>query len=103
MPEHSRGGNEMEADNFDSTLTAFKRRSPFRPFTVALVNGDRFEVDYPDALVVGDGVAVYIGAGAVPVLFDHEAARQVIGDLMDQTYPQRLVRRCAWTDGKGAV
>ena len=34
----------MEADNFDSTLTAFKKRSPFRPFTVALVNGDRFEV-----------------------------------------------------------
>jgi len=23
----------MEADNFDRTLTAFKRRSPFRPFT----------------------------------------------------------------------
>ena len=35
----------MEADNFDQTLNAFKRRIPFRPFTVALVNGDRFEVD----------------------------------------------------------
>jgi hypothetical protein len=39
------------------------RRSPFRPFTVALVNGDRFEVDYPDALVVRDGMAVFISAG----------------------------------------
>lgn len=75
----------MEAENFDRTLAAFKGRTPFRPFTVALVNGDRFEVDHPDALVVRDGVAVYIGAGGVPVLFDHEGVNQVIGDLMEQT------------------
>ena len=74
----------MEAENFDRTLTAFKRRSPFRPFTVAMVNGDRFEVDHPDALVVRDGVAVYIGSGGVPVLFDHEGVRQFVGDLMEQ-------------------
>jgi hypothetical protein len=67
----------MEADNFDRTLDAFKRRSPFRPFTVALVNGDRFEVDHPGALVVRDGVAVYIGAGGVPILFDHEGVSQL--------------------------
>jgi len=75
----------MEAENFDRTLGAFKGRIPFRPFAVALVNGDRFEVDHPDALVVRDGVAVYIGAGGVPVLFDHEGVNQVIGDLMGQT------------------
>jgi hypothetical protein len=74
----------MEADNFDRTLRAFKRRTPFLPFTVALVNGDRFEVDHPDALVVRDGAAAYIGAGGVPVLFDHEGVRQVVGDLMGQ-------------------
>jgi hypothetical protein len=56
----------METDNFHRSLDAFKRRSPFRPFTVALVNGDRFEVDYPDASLVRDGVAVYLGAGRVP-------------------------------------
>ena len=71
----------MEIDNFDRTLYTFKRRTPFRPFTVALVNGDRFEVDHPDALVVRDGVAVYVGPGGVPVLFDHEGVSQVIGDL----------------------
>jgi hypothetical protein len=75
----------MQADNFDRTLDAFKRRTPFRPFTVALVNGDRFEVDFPDALLVRDGVAVYLGAGGVPVIFDHEGVNQVIGDLMEQT------------------
>lgn len=73
----------MEAHNFDLTLNAFKRRSPFRPFTVALVNGDRFEVDYPDALLVRDGVAVYLGAGGVLVIFDHEGVSQFIGDLLE--------------------
>ncbi len=72
----------MEAENFDRTMTAFKRRDPFRPFTVAMVNGDRFEVDFPDALVVRDGVAVYIASGGVPILFDHEGVSQVIGELM---------------------
>ena len=72
----------MEAENFDQTLNAFRKRSPFRPFTVALVNGDRLEVDHPDAMVVRDGVAVYIVAGGIPVLFDHEGVSQVIGDLM---------------------
>ncbi len=75
----------MEAENFDGTLGAFKGRKPFRPFTVALVDGDRFEVDHPDALVVRDGVAVYIRPGGVPVLFDHEGVSQIVGDLMGQT------------------
>ncbi len=74
----------MEVDNFDNTLSAFRQRVPFRPFTVALVNGDRFEVDHPAALVVRDGVAVYIGPGGVPVLFDHQGVSQFIGDLMLQ-------------------
>ncbi len=74
----------MEAENFHRALNTFKRRSPYRPFTVALVNGDRFEVDHPDALVVRDGVAVYIAAGGVPVLFDHEGVSQSTGDLMGQ-------------------
>ena len=74
----------MEADNFERVLNAFKTRTPFRPFTVALVNGDRFEVDYPAALLVRDGVAVYVAAGGVPVIFDHESVSQVTGDLMGQ-------------------
>jgi hypothetical protein len=74
----------MEIDHFDGTLSALKRRSPFRPFTVVLVNGDRFEVDYPEALVVRDGMAVYISAGGIPILFDHEGVNQFIGDLMGE-------------------
>jgi hypothetical protein len=74
----------METATFDQTLIALQKRKPFRPFTVVLVNGDRFEVDYPGALVVRDGVAVYVAAGGIPVIFDHEGVNQFIGDLMDQ-------------------
>lgn len=75
----------MQAEHFDRTLKAFQKRLPFRPFTVALVNGDRFEVDHPNALVVREGVAIYIAPGGVPVIFDHEGVSQFIGDLMEQT------------------
>jgi hypothetical protein len=75
----------MVADSFDQTLNAFKRRVPFRPFTVSLVNGDRFEVDYPDALVIRDGVAAYVAAGGVPVIFDHEGVSQFIGHLKESS------------------
>jgi hypothetical protein len=74
----------MEAGNFDNALMALQRRTPYRPFTVVLVNGDRFEVDHPGALVIRDGVAVFIGPGGVPVIFDHEGVNQFIGDLTDQ-------------------
>jgi hypothetical protein len=74
----------MQAENFDNTLLALRRRTPYRPFTVVLVNGDRFEVDHPDALVIRDGVAVYIAPGGVPVLFDHEGVSQVEGDLLNR-------------------
>ncbi|HEY2415392.1 MAG TPA: hypothetical protein VGI40_24330 [Pirellulaceae bacterium] len=74
----------MESGRFDETMRALADRVPFRPFTVALVNGDRYEVDHPRAVVVRDGVAVYVAAGGVPVIFDHEGVSQVIGDLMGQ-------------------
>ena len=74
----------MEAANFDQTLGAFRSRRPFQPFTVVLVNGDRFEVDHPDAFWMRDGLAVYIAPGGVPVIFDHEGVSQFIGDLMGQ-------------------
>lgn len=74
----------MQAENFDHTLIALRNRVPFRPFTVALVNGDRFEVDHHDALVIRDGVAVFVGPRGIPVLFDHESVSQFVADLMDQ-------------------
>ena len=49
----------MEAENFEHALETFKGKRPFRPFTVALENGDRFEVDHPNALAFQDGVTLY--------------------------------------------
>ncbi|MFV1967766.1 MAG: hypothetical protein ACC628_20235 [Pirellulaceae bacterium] len=70
----------MNAEHFERTLRAFQRRAPFRAFTVELVSGDRFQVDHPEALVLRDGVAVFIAVGGVPTLFDHEGVCQLLGE-----------------------
>jgi hypothetical protein len=72
----------MDRDTFDSTIRTFKHRTPFRPFAVSLVNGERVGVDHPDALVVRDGVGLFAGPGGVPAVFDHEGVAQIIGDLV---------------------
>ena len=77
----------MTADNFDHTLLAFRERSPFRPFTVVLHSGRQFEVDHPGALVQRDGVAVFVGPGGIPVVFDHEGVEHFAGDLADRPAP----------------
>jgi hypothetical protein len=78
-------GDAMDRDTLDNTIRTFKHRTPFRPFTVAMVNGGRLEVDHPDAIVVREGVGLFVGPGGVPAVFDHEGVSQVIGDLAGQT------------------
>ncbi len=75
----------MEPDQFERSLRAYQRRAPFQPFTLALINGDRIQVDHPEAMVLRDGVAVFIAAGGVPTLFDHMSVSQLIGDSLGQT------------------
>ena len=74
----------MDIETFDATIRSFKNRTLFRPFTVSLVNGERLEVDFPDALVVRDGVAVFVAPGGIPAIFDHEGVAQVVGDLANR-------------------
>jgi hypothetical protein len=71
----------MDRETFMETMRAFRNRMPFRPFTVVTVNGNRYEVDFPDALAVRDGLAIFVGPGRVPVFFDNEGVSEVIGDL----------------------
>jgi hypothetical protein len=85
MREVATGAKSMLPENFDNTLNLFMGRKPFQPFTVALVNGDRLEVDHPKSLAWRDGVAIYIAPGGIPTIFDHEGVNQFIGDLMGQT------------------
>ena len=74
----------MELDQFERSLRAFQRRTPFRPYTVALVNGDRVQVDHPEALVMRGGVAAFVSAGGVPTLFDHSSVSQLVGEPSGQ-------------------
>jgi hypothetical protein len=71
----------MDRDTFTATVGAFQTHKPFKPFTVALVDGDRYEVDRSNVLALGDGAAVLLAPGNVPVFFDHEGVSQIIGDL----------------------
>jgi hypothetical protein len=75
----------MDRNRFDSTLLTLKNNRPFRPFTVAMVNGDRLEVDYPDALAIREGMAFFVAPGGVTVWFDHEGVSQVIGSLAGES------------------
>ena len=69
----------MTAENFERVLQGLRQAQPFRVFTVELHGGGRFEVDHPGALVVRDGVAVFLAPGGVPIWFDHESVNQLIG------------------------
>ena len=77
----------MTVDNFNQTLAALRDRSPYRPFTVVLLSGTRFEIDHANALVYRDGVAVFMRPGGVPVIFDHEGVEHFVADLSGQTSP----------------
>jgi hypothetical protein len=70
----------MARDTFTVTIRAFKHRTPFQPFTVVTVAGSRHEVDHPDTLAVNDGLALLAGPGGVPVIFDYDSVREIIGD-----------------------
>lgn len=73
----------MTAEHFDELLVALRGRNPFQPFTVELLGGNRFEVDHRDAIIVRDGVAVFLRPGGVPVWFDHESVTQIVGDILE--------------------
>lgn len=74
----------MDRETFDATIRTFKQRTPFRPFTISLVNGERLEVDHPDAIIVRDGVGLFAGPGGIPSVFDYEGVAQVVGDLANR-------------------
>jgi hypothetical protein len=71
----------MVAESFDRSLNAFVHRTPFRPFTVELVSGQRIEVNHPEALVFRAGVAMHISPEGVFTLFDHEGVSRLISEI----------------------
>ena len=75
----------MTSEHFDQLLVALTDRQNFHPFTVELVGGHQLEVDHPAAMVIRDGVAVYLKPGGIPVWFDHDSVTQIIGDIADKS------------------
>jgi hypothetical protein len=73
----------MTQAHFDELFGHLIERSPFHPFTVELLSGQRFEVDHPRAMIVRDGVAVFLQPGGIPVWFDHESVGQIVEDIAD--------------------
>lgn len=78
----------MTTTSFEKVLRAMLRRTPFNPFTIELVGGERFEFDHPKATVMCQGVAIFLAPGPVPVYFDHLSVLQII-DFPASTAPGR--------------
>jgi hypothetical protein len=68
----------MTAENFDNVLTGLRERQPYQVFTVVLNGGERFEIDHANALLIREGVAVFLAPGGVPIVFDHESVLQIV-------------------------
>jgi len=67
----------VTAEHFQTALRGFQRRTPFHPYIVELVSGDRI-TDQPEALVVRGGVGVFVSADGAPRIFDHEGVARFI-------------------------
>jgi len=67
----------MTTDHFQTTIRAFRHRTPFKPYVVELVSGDRVQVDHPEALVIRADVGVFVSAAGAPTIFDHEGVSQI--------------------------
>jgi hypothetical protein len=68
----------MTVEHFDEAFSALLSRQPFKPFTIELNTGQRYEIDDPNATAFKDGAGVFLAPGGIPVFFDHESVNQII-------------------------
>jgi hypothetical protein len=67
----------MTEQHFEQTFEELLTRKPFRPFTIELHGGRRFEIDHPGATALRAGVAVFVSPGGAPIYFDHDSVNQI--------------------------
>jgi len=67
----------MDAKGFEQILRRLSRRTPFRPFVVSLLNGDRIVVEHSEALMFRGGLAVYFGKDNEFFFFDNDGVCEV--------------------------
>jgi hypothetical protein len=58
-------------------MRAFVKRTPFQPFVVELVSGTRLQIIHPEALLFGNGHAVYLDPDGEWSMFDHDGVSQI--------------------------
>ncbi len=67
----------MTAETFEQTLRQFKHRQPFQGFVIEKTNGERVEIDNPDALVFTGGSGGFLSPTFALVEFSHEDVRSI--------------------------
>ena len=73
----------MTREEFRTQLIFHLRRKPYRPFTVFLTSGERFEVDAPQYVahnIPDNGSAAGYLAPNDAFIFDHEEVKEFIGE-----------------------
>lgn len=68
----------MTPEYFEQTFDILMSHRPFKPFTVELNTGQRFEIDHPGATIWQGGQAVFRSPGGVLIFFDHPSVNQII-------------------------
>jgi hypothetical protein len=57
---------------------AFTKRTPFRPFTLELVNGSRLEVNHPEAVTLHETFLVYSSSRGIRSVAEYESVVRII-------------------------
>jgi hypothetical protein len=67
----------MTLEGFDLAINELLLAQPFQIFTIELKGGKLHEIDFPDAIFLRQGVAVFTGPGGVKMAFDSDSVLQV--------------------------
>jgi hypothetical protein len=68
----------MTAEHFENAIDPLMANRPFKPFTIELNTGQRFEIDHPGALLWKGSPAVFKVPGGPLAFFDHDSVNQII-------------------------
>ena len=68
----------MTIDSFARFLRVFSTRSPFRPYLIEFVSGDRLEIRHPEAISLAGEVFYFRAPNREQRLFEADAVVQFI-------------------------
>ena len=71
----------MDNDSLDALVRRYCEATPFQPFTITLISGEKIEIDHPRAIITRDGLAVIIGPGGSPSWFKANTVARAYGGL----------------------